>query len=442
MRRLSPMLVMCLLLASPLSHAGQAAEYLPRSLPHFGYLEQALVQYRALAADPSLTDLPALPARRLGPGDRYSGAPALRRLLRAVGDLPAEPVVPAPEPEPRLDAFTSAWAQWPPAVLQYPNRTSIRVPLLPPSPAPPMPSAPPDPEILDADLVAAIERFQQRHGLEVDGVLGAGTWRALTTPLARRVGQIELTLQRWRQLPPSPWPRAIYVNVPQFRLYAVDARDARPVKLQMDVIVGRTIASMNTPTFSADMTHLIFRPYWDVPRSIATAELLPAERRRPGYLAGNNLEVVDGAGRVVPISDSSLAAVSAGTMRLRQRPGEDNSLGRVKFVLPNSHAVYLHDTPHRELFARRQRAFSHGCVRVSDPTSLAQFVLQDLPEWSRERIGQALLGSPNLRVDLPEPMRVYIVYGTALAREDGTVSFHDDIYGLDARERAGGPVMR
>jgi murein L,D-transpeptidase YcbB/YkuD len=199
---------------------------------------------------------------------------------------------------------------------------------------------------------------------------------------------------------------------------------------------------MNTPTFSADMTHLIFRPYWDVPRSIATAELLPAERRRPGYLAANNLEVVDGPGRVVPVSESSLEAVAAGTMRLRQQPGEDNSLGRVKFVLPNSHAVYLHDTPHRELFARRQRAFSHGCVRVSDPTSLAQFVLQDLPEWSRERIGQAMLGTTPLRVDLPEPVRVYIVYGTALAREDGTVSFHDDIYGLDARERAGGPVMR
>lgn len=431
-----------LLLAVALPGAAHAAEYLPQSLPHFSYLEQALVHYRALAADPSLTDLPALPARRLLRGDRYTGAPALRRLLRAVGDLPAEPAAPEPDLAPRPPAFTSPWAQWPSAPLRSLTRMSVRVPLRPPSTAPATPLAPPDPETLDAALVTAIERFQQRHGLEVDGVLGAGTWRALTTPLARRVRQIEITLQRWRQLPPSPWPRAIYVNVPQYRLHAVDALDSRPLKLQMDVIVGRTIASMNTPTFSADMTHLIFRPYWDVPQSIAAAELLPAERRRPGYLAANNLEVVDGAGRVVPASASNLEAVAAGSMRLRQRPGEDNALGRVKFVLPNSHAVYLHDTPNRELFARRQRAFSHGCVRVGDPTSLAQFVLQDHPEWSRERIGQALLGTVTMRVDLPQPVRVYIVYGTALASEDGTVGFYEDIYGLDARERAGGPVRR
>lgn len=434
--------MLCLLLAAAPPGAVRAAEYLPRSLPHFGYLEQALVRYRALAADPSLTDLPVLPTRRLVPGDRYAGAPALRRLLRAVGDLPTQAAAPAPDPEPRPPAFNSPWAQWPPASLLAPTRMTIRVPLLPPPAAPAASPAPQDPEILDVDLATAIERFQWRHGLEVDGVLGAGTWRALTTPLARRVNQIELTLQRWRQLPPSPWPRAIYVNVPQFRLYAMDARDARPLQLQMDVIVGRTISSMNTPTFSADMTHLIFRPYWDVPQSIATNELLPTERRRPGYLAASNIEVVDASGRVVPVSDSSLEAVAAGAMRLRQRPGEDNALGRVKFVLPNSHAVYLHDTPNRELFARRQRAFSHGCVRVSDPTSLAQFVLQDPPEWSRARIGQALLGTTTTRVDLPEPVRVYIVYGTALAGEDGLVSFSEDIYGLDARERAGGPVRR
>jgi murein L,D-transpeptidase YcbB/YkuD len=362
--------------------AATAAEVSPRSIPHYQLLESAHARYAQLAADPTLTALPALPARSIRTGDTWEGAPALQRLLVAVGDLPA--------------------------------------------------AAPAAADTLDATLTEALRRFQKRHDLADDGVLGPATWRALTTPLSRRARQIELTLQRWRELPPNPWQRAIFINIPQFRLFGLHSLDNPGEQtLVMNVVVGRTIERLRTPTFVADMTHLIFRPYWEVPHSIAVRELLPAIRARAAYLDENHLEVVSASGQVVQPTAENLAAVAGGTMRLRQRPGADNALGTVKFVLPNPHSVYLHDTPQRSLFSRSRRAFSHGCVRVADPQALAQFALQDDPAWTPERIAQAMTGSEPLRVDLREPVRVYIVYGTAVAKANGEVLFFEDVYGLE-----------
>ena len=376
----------------------------PQSMPHYVLLEQALPRYRELAARPALTQLPALPPKSLKEGDSWEGVPALRKLLFTLGDLPQEtqPMPASPPVEP-------------------PQRG--------PQQADPAPAAA---NILDAALVEALQRFQERHGLDTDGVLGPATWRALTTPLSRRVRQIERTLERWRELPPNPHQRAIFVNIPRFRLYATTGMTGSEADmLRIDVVVGSTVRNLHTPTFTADMTHLVFRPYWDVPRSIARNEILPAARRNPNYLSRNQYELVDGSGRVVASSPEALAQLEAGTLRVRQRPGPDNALGSVKFMMPNSHNVYLHDTPARALFERTRRAFSHGCIRVADPLALARFVLQEDPGWTPERITEAMQGDKPLQVNLAEPIRVYIVYGTAIAREDGSVLFLDDLYGLE-----------
>lgn len=376
--------------------AARGSEALPSAMHHYALLERARLQYAELAQRPGLTDLPPLPARTLRGGERYAGMAALRELLAATGDLQAARTLPDP-----VEAFSG-------------------MPLVP--------------AVLDAQTMAALQRFQERHGLQQDGLLGPATWRALTTPMSARLRQIDLTLERWRSLPPNPHRRAIFINIPRFRLYAIDgATDSEAEMLQMDVVVGRTVEQLRTPVFTADLTHLIFAPYWDVPRSITVTEILPELRRHPHYLASNHFELVNGSGAAVHPGPASIAALESGDLRLRQRPGNDNALGSVKFMLPNRHSVYLHDTPARQLFHREARAFSHGCIRVSQPLALAQWLLAADAAWNAQRMTEAMQRSEPLRVDIPEPVRVYIVYGTAIAREDGSVLFLDDLYGLDRR---------
>jgi L,D-transpeptidase YcbB len=196
------------------------------------------------------------------------------------------------------------------------------------------------------------------------------------------------------------------------------------------VVVGKVVEKLRTPVFSADLTHIVFRPYWDVPRSIMLAEILPAIRQEPKYLARKRLELVDSSGKAT-LPDDPLTALASGSVRVRQLPGPGNALGTVKFMLPNQNNVYLHDTPDKQLFSRSTRAFSHGCIRVAAPAILAQWLLGNDPAWTAERIAGAMDGKEPLQVNLAEPVRVYIVYGTAIAREDGTVLFLDDLYGLD-----------
>lgn len=356
---------------------------------HYRLLKQALAQYRALAALPELTRLPPLPHEPLRPGDTYEGAPALRRLLSALGCLP----VAASMAQPR------------------------------------------SPTQLDPALVAALRQFQWLHGLAVDGRLGARTYAALTMPLAWRVRQIELTLERWRWLPPMDGP-TIIVNIPQFRLFAFDGPEDRELgMLRMDVIVGAEYAGKRTPVFAADIRTVIFRPYWDVPRSIVVHEILPKLARDPRYLQREHLELVRGASDgspVVAATAQNLKLLRLGQLRLRQRPGADNALGLVKFLLPNAHDVYLHDTPEGRLFAQTQRTFSHGCIRVSDPVSLAVYALRGTAGgWNAAHVVAAMHATATQRVSLARPIHVLIVYGTAVASEDGTVHFFDDVYGHD-----------
>jgi murein L,D-transpeptidase YcbB/YkuD len=282
-----------------------------------------------------------------------------------------------------------------------------------------------------------VRSFQQRHGLAPDGVLGKSTLTALQTPLAQRIRQISLTLERWRWLNPFKTP-PIIVNIPQFQLFAFRTTEDRVADiLQMNVIVGRTFQHTQTPVFERDMRYVVLRPYWDVPYSITKNEMLPKIRANPRYLAAQHLEIVNGqndSSPVVPPTPENLELLAAGKLRLRQQPGEDNALGLAKFMFPNSYNVYLHSTPAHRLFQESVRAFSHGCIRVADPLALATLVLQDAPgDWTREKIQAAMNGTGTIRVNLTRPINVLILYATALATEAGPVLFFDDIYGYDKK---------
>jgi L,D-transpeptidase YcbB len=369
------------------SDVGQAIGAIEPPFHHYALLKSALAKYLDLAQRPELKSLPAI-AGSLKPGDAYAGAPALRRLLIALGDLPAG-------------------------------------------------SAAADDTTFSAELSDGVRAFQQRHGIAPDGVLGKSTFNVLTTSFAKRVRQIDLTLERWRWLPPFETP-PIIVNIPQFRLFAFrTTEDWVADILQMDVIVGKTYPRTQTPVFESDMRYVVFRPYWDIPPSILRNEMLPKIRANPGYLAAQRLQIVNGQGDnspVVPPSPEAIEGLAAGRLRLRQMPGEDNALGLVKFMFPNTYNVYLHSTPAHRLFKESVRAFSHGCIRVSDPLALATYVMRDEPGgWTRERIDAAMNGSKTERVNLQQPIRVLILYGTALATEAGPILFFDDLYGLDRK---------
>jgi murein L,D-transpeptidase YcbB/YkuD len=244
-------------------------------------------------------------------------------------------------------------------------------------------------------------------------------------------------MERLRWLPHVGPGSFLVVNVPAFRLLAFRAPRAEAPALQMPVIVGRA-ARTRTPLFTADMRELIFRPYWYPPDSILEDEILPAARRRAGYLAANRMEIVAGESEsspALPATAENLERVRAGGLRLRQRPGPENALGLLKFVFPNDYTVYMHGTPVQELFGRARRDFSHGCIRVADPAALAEFVLAS-PQWPRARIQELMNGARTVRVGLPVPVPVLIFYTTAIVRADGTIGFFDDIYGEDAELEA------
>ena len=208
----------------------------------------------------------------------------------------------------------------------------------------------------------------------------------------------------------------------------------------MNVIVGRTFPKLRTPVFVADLKYVVFRPYWDIPYSITQKEMLPELRTKPDFGKKQHLEIVDGPGDsapVVPFSSRNLDLLAAGKLRLRQQPGPDNALGLMKFMLPNPYNVYLHSTPAHRLFNQARRAFSHGCIRVSDPVALASQVLRNAADtWTPDAITAAMSGpdaTDARRVNLKTPIRVLILYGTALAQEDGSVLFFDDIYRHDRK---------
>jgi murein L,D-transpeptidase YcbB/YkuD len=354
--------------------------------PFGGYrrTEQALVRYAQLVHDDAAEKLP-VPAKAVDPGQPYAGVTSLVRRLQLVGDLQTD-------------------------------------------------AQPADPQIYDATLADAVKRFQRRHGLDDDGRLGPATVKQLNMPLADRVRQLQLTLERWRWIPTEFSNPPIVVNIPDFRLRALDENNK--VAFDMRVVVGKAM-STETPVFSGDMTFVVLRPYWNVPPGILRRSILPAIKRNRNYVKENNFEVTANDGRVVTsgeISDDVLSQLQSGKLSVRQKPGPNNALGLVKLMFPNEHHVYLHSTPATELFSRSRRDFSAGCIRVEKPADLTAWVLRFNSGWTLDRVRNAMPnGKDNVTVNLAQPVPVFIVYGTAIAYENGEVHFYDDIYGHDAR---------
>jgi len=287
--------------------------------------------------------------------------------------------------------------------------------------------------VYEAAVVEAIKNFQDRHGLIPNGIIDKATFQNLTIPFSRRIVQLQLALERWRWLPRDLPGRLIAVNVPEFELRAYDDYH---VAIDMRVIVGKTFPQRRTPLFQDQMEYLIFRPYWNVPISITRNEIIPDLRKKPGYLAKHDFEVVNRQDQVATeegLDSSIIARLRSGDLEIRQRPGPGNSLGLIKFVFPNDYDVYMHGTPEHALFSHADRAMSHGCVRVEDPAKLAAWVLQDNPAWTNDKIQAAMNASQPQRVNLPKPIPVLIVYTTATVNERGTVGFFADIYGQDAK---------
>lgn len=262
-------------------------------------------------------------------------------------------------------------------------------------------------DAFDADIAAALVRFQARHGLTEDGVCGRNVIAELNVPVSKRIEQLRLAMERIRWLPPTPASRRVAVNLADFKAYVFDG-DA--ITFETRAVTGKRFHE--TPMFTALMTYVVINPYWNVPRSIARAEMLPKIAADPGYLAKNHLEMNGGS--------------------IRQLPGPWNSLGRFKFMFPNRHNVYLHDTPARALFSQADRAFSHGCVRLEKPAELAAVLLAS-QGWTPERIGAAVETGRETVVTLTTPVPVTISYATAFRTPDGLLHYRRDVYGRDAR---------
>jgi murein L,D-transpeptidase YcbB/YkuD len=353
--------------------------------PYPGYQRtmKALQTYLQLAKESDGTTLPAI-QKTISPGDSNTGVPQLIRLLRLVGDLPA-------------DSNVSA-----------------------------------DGTIYQGALVEAVKNFQRRLGRIPDGRITPQTLADLNVPLASRIRQMQLALERWRWLPLSYQHSPVIANIPEFHLRAYD--ENFKIALQMNVVVGKAYGH-DTPIFSDTMEYVVFRPYWSVPYSIAKAEFLPRIARDPDYLAKKGFEVVDSRQEIVAagtVSSEVLEQLRAGKLFIRQTPGPKNSLGLVKFIFPNNYNIYFHDTPEQEFFAKSRRDFSHGCIRLERPADLAVWVLRNNPGWNMDRVRSAMNGTTTQQVNLTHPIPVLIVYATVIVTEDGVVHFYDDIYGHDA----------
>ena len=287
---------------------------------------------------------------------------------------------------------------------------------------------------LDPELVAAVQRFQVRHNLNSDGVIGKKTLAAMNVPVAERIEQILINMELWRWLPHKLDGKQLYVNIAGFYL---QARHDELVEFATPVIVGKVYHK--TPVFSDQIRYIEFNPYWNIPASIARNEIVGEVQKDPDYLRKNNIRIFNGWGdNDFEVDPATIDWRSIGgkikRYRLRQDPGPDNALGRVKFALPNRYDVYLHDTPKHELFKQEDRAFSHGCIRVNRPVELAHYLLSgDDRAWTMERIQQILDQGKRTIILLKKPVPVHILYRTvAVDPASGAVSFFKDVYGRDA----------
>lgn len=364
----------------------QLPKLIEPQLQQYQKLKQTLVSYRQLAA--TVTPFQIIGIEKLSPGDKHPQIPELKRFLQQLGDLPEDNTASNAEKA----------------------------------------------TIYADSIVAGVKKFQLRHGLGADGVIGKTTIAALNVPLSQRVTQIELAMERLRWLPEFNAGKSIIVNIPSFQLWAFDEMgQLDPSVTNMRVVVGKALENQ-TPVLMAEMRFIDFMPYWNVPYSIAKQEIIPKLLQNPNYLAQENMELVPVFGNEVQgagYTGGEIEQIKQGSLRIRQRPGGKNALGRVKFIFPNKDDVYLHDTPANALFSKSRRDFSHGCVRVEKPQLLAEFALKNQEGWDKELIKQALETPKTRRVLLTQPIPVLFFYTTTFFDQYDNLKFYSDIYGHD-----------
>lgn len=349
--------------------------FAPASPQYWAMIEAAQELEQVIAAG-GWQSLP--PGRSLRQGDRDPQMPLLRKRLEASGELKQDE---RREPADRYDEF----------------------------------------------LAVAVKKFQSRHGLGIDGVLGARTREEINVPAEKRRQQILLNLERWRWLPHSWGDNYIIVNTAAFSLVAHRGKETLPMR----VIVGKNY--QKTPMFSEQMRYIELNPYWNVPRSIAVKELLPAIKKNPGYVASRGYELLSQGTAIDPWGIDWSAVDSASfAMRIRQRPGARNALGQIKFMFPNRFSVYMHDTPDRHLFNRARRDFSHGCIRIENPLGLAAMILQDDHAWTQEKLEAVIATGKRRIISVQSDWMVHILYWTAWVDDYGQLQFCPDIYDKDA----------
>lgn len=350
--------------------------------PGYRQLQAALARYRKLAADSTLTMLPPFPAR-LAPGQAYAGAAALRRLLVSLGDLPDTLAAPPAEAD----------------------------------------------TIYDKVLARGVKKLQQRENLPPDGIIAKKTAARIDAPFETPVRSISMTMERMRALPAPPvdslWIR---VNIPEFRMRVMQPDAEGPPPVAMNVVVGGR-GRNETPELASTLDMIVFSPTWRVPPRIIRDEIVPKALTDSMYLTRQGMELVR-KGVVVPATPENLALVGD-SIGVRQRPGDVNALGTVKFIFPNPYGVYLHDTPTKSTFQRANRAESHGCVRLADASSLATWLLRGDSAWTADRMKKAMASPTPIDVTLGHGVPVRLVYETAVPREDGGVDFVADVYGRD-----------
>ena len=291
----------------------------------------------------------------------------------------------------------------------------------------------PNATMYEGVLVEGVKHYQNRHGEDPTCELDARTINELNTPAAARITQIKLTLERWRWLPHSFAQPPVVVNLPEYRLRAMNPDGT--VSFYKKVIIGKAYGH-KSPVFEKEIQYVVFRPYWEVTPSIQRDEIVPHIQRDPNYIAKHNFQVITSKGEVVTenaVSPEVLEGIKTGHLMVRQKPGPTNSLGLVKIIFPNPDNVYLHGTDAPQLFSQDVRDFSHGCIRVDQPADLVAWVLRNNPGWDLERVKATMNGDKeNLQVNLVTRIPVLIVYGTAAVNEENQIRFFDDIYGYDA----------
>jgi murein L,D-transpeptidase YcbB/YkuD len=363
-----------------------AAEIQKLEPPFLGYrkLLALLPVYEGYANQVEGEKLPTI-TKTVRPGQPYAGVVRLGWFLQTIGDIPAS-------------------AQLNPKATVY-----------------------------DGALVEGVKHYQDRHGENPTGNLDVRTINELNTPPAVRIRQIKLTLERWRWLPHSFPQPPVVVNLPEYRVRAMNPDGT--VAFYKNVIIGKAYGH-KSPIFEKEIQYVVFRPYWDVTPSIQRNEIVPHILKDPNYIAKHNFEVVTPKGEVVTdnqVTPEVLEGIRSLRLMVRQKPGETNSLGLVKIIFPNPDNVYLHGTDAPELFSQDVRDFSHGCIRVEKPEDLVAWVLRNNPGWDLERVEATMNGQKNnLQVNLLTRIPVLIVYGTAAVNEENQIRFFDDIYGYDA----------